>query len=47
MLTEILGFILIILLFIVIALLMNLRGNAWQDFVDCISKDKKDKGDKD
>lgn len=25
----------------------NLRGNAWQDFIDRISNDKKDKNDKD
>lgn len=24
----------------------NLRGNAWQDFIDRISNDKKDKNDK-
>ena len=37
---EIFGFVLIVVLFIAAALLMNLRGKAWQDFVDRLNKGK-------
>lgn len=40
---EILGFIGIIFFFIVLVLLMNLRGNAWQDFTDHIAKKENNK----
>lgn len=42
-LMEILGFIGIIFFFIVLVLLMNFRGNAWQDFTDHIAKKENNK----
>lgn len=40
---EILGFIVIAAAFITLVLLMNLRGKAWQDFADRMTKDKTEK----